>query len=285
MSSNAGRYTPVAGQPVNVDTGTPWEYIRIINSSPYALSLSLGGQGTIDFPEMYLEDIKIQQSYNGKLNFTPFSNIPNPAAALTNYVSINVYQPGEIRQPQAQPLTTMANVGNSLPLSATATAVANDGNASGTEFVEASIGGVKFVSLLNQGFLELMKNLAASNQTFLQMAPADTPGANWGIGLSGSGNLILQDLAGGFIPLTLSNGAAGGLKLSGRGNFMQGWSIFSGTGSGTFSHGLGTTPNLVLPMQSSVGSQTMGWDSANGTTVHITAGNGAAWVALAAVLA
>lgn len=116
MSSNVGRYLPAnysASNPINVDTGLGWEYIRIINNSPYLLSVSMGGAGTFDFPEMYLEDIKLISGYNGKITIIPFANFP-PAAissALSSLITINVYQPGEIRQPQAQPLTTMSAIG------------------------------------------------------------------------------------------------------------------------------------------------------------------------------
>ena len=58
-------------------------------------------------------------------------------------------------------------------------------------------------------------------------------------------------------------------------------SIFTGTGTGTYTHNLGATPDIVIVMTHTNGSQTVGYDSENGTTVHITCGAGLAFTALA----
>jgi hypothetical protein len=63
-------------------------------------------------------------------------------------------------------------------------------------------------------------------------------------------------------------------------------SKFNGTGSGNFSHGLqqfgaAVTPDIIIPVQSVAGSQTMGYNTLNSTTVNIVTGAGNAWVALA----
>lgn len=274
MSANVGRYTPVAGAVQPVDTGLPWEYIRIINSSPYMLSLSLGGQGTIDFPEMYLEDIKIEPSYNGKLSFTPVANIANPAAALTNYVSINVYQRGEIKQPQAQPLTTMANVGNSVPLNATATSVAHDTNTV-DEFIEASLSGVKTRSDTSDGLISLLKKLNGANQSYIAITPAD--GAGWNIDeLTGTNSLAFVQ---GGVQQEVH--PTKGTKYRTIGQYLGGLSLFTGTTTGTYNHNLANTPNLVEVCQNAVGSQTMGADTYGATTVHVTSAAGNAFVGLA----
>lgn len=57
-------------------------------------------------------------------------------------------------------------------------------------------------------------------------------------------------------------------------------STFAGTATGTYNHGLGATPTIVLPMQDVVGSQTMGYDTLTVTQVHITSGAGNSFNAL-----
>lgn len=59
-------------------------------------------------------------------------------------------------------------------------------------------------------------------------------------------------------------------------------SKFSGTGSGTFNHGLGVTPDIILANPATGGgSQTIGFSSLNSTTCVVTTGAGLAWNALA----
>ena len=113
-----GTFTPSQflppASPKNIDVGVPWEYIRVINNSPYALQIGLGGQGTINFPEGWLEDIPVDRSFNGKLTFTPVANYSGTAIAraLANYVTVNAYRIGELAHPQAQPIGTVGSTAN-----------------------------------------------------------------------------------------------------------------------------------------------------------------------------
>lgn len=99
--------------PFSQDTGLGWEYIRIINNSPYLLRVTLGNQGTLTVPEMWLEDIAISQKYNGKLTIAPIVNISpaNVNGSLSSLVSINTFSAGEITTPRSQPLGTPAGIG------------------------------------------------------------------------------------------------------------------------------------------------------------------------------
>lgn len=58
-------------------------------------------------------------------------------------------------------------------------------------------------------------------------------------------------------------------------------SVFSGTGSGTYNHNLGATPDFIALSTHTNGSQTLGYDSENSTTVHVTCGAGLAFIGLA----
>lgn len=102
-----------ATSPFNQDTGLGWQYIRIINNSPYLLRVALGNQGAVTVPEMWLEDIQLTQSYNGKVTITPIVNIApaNVNSSLSSLVSLNVFQPGELSAPRAQPLGTPGGIG------------------------------------------------------------------------------------------------------------------------------------------------------------------------------
>lgn len=57
------------------------------------------------------------------------------------------------------------------------------------------------------------------------------------------------------------------------------WGSAGFSGSGTINHGCGAQPDIVLPSTHINGSQTVGYDSENSTTVHITAGAGLQGVA------
>ena len=189
------------------------------------------------------------------------------------------------------PLTYETNVGNSVPLQASATSVANDGTTVPTEFIESSISGTKQLSILTDGTLKSLKNTGNANTDFFEYAPADDAGPGgfdmvlrliWA-----QSDLVFFDKIGNGEMFRIRNtqGSNSGIIVSGLGGRVRAWSVFSGTGSGTFNHGLQATPNVICPTQNTVGSQTMGWDTANATSVHITAGNGAAWSAIALLMA
>jgi hypothetical protein len=80
----------------------------------------------------------------------------------------------------------------------------------------------------------------------------------------------------------------GGLSFSGMGtgitwktgDTLSGTHTFTGAATGTYTHGAGGTPFMVLPMQQTSGSQTMGYDSITSTQVHITSGAGNSFKAL-----
>ena len=64
------------------------------------------------------------------------------------------------------------------------------------------------------------------------------------------------------------------------GDTLSGTHTFTGTTTGTYTHGAGGTPFIVIPMCSVSGSQTMGYDTVTSTQVHITSGAGLGFKAL-----
>jgi hypothetical protein len=106
--NNFGQYTVstylAPAQPLQITTGVGWEYIRIVNNSSYMLNINFSGMGNILMPEMFLEDIYMPSSYRGSFIITPVINLTTVSHSVSNLVTINAYQHGEIAQPQAQPL-------------------------------------------------------------------------------------------------------------------------------------------------------------------------------------
>ena len=70
---------------------------------------------------------------------------------------------------------------------------------------------------------------------------------------------------------TLNLGSGGTLKFEG-GNTIKDISSFTGTGTGTYNHGLNRTPFWVAPIVNVSGSATQGFDTATSTQVHVTLG-------------
>jgi hypothetical protein len=147
--------------------------------------------------------------------------------------------------------------------------------------------------------LELTSGVITTNNTQV----FNSSGYDTFIGARGTNN-VLHLQAGGTDLVTISNTLfnviSTPLKLSlgdlqiGNGKlvFNDGSHVsrmhgFSGTGSGTFNHNCGTTPNLIMLTTANPGggSQTLGYNPSTltSTTVDVTAGAGLPWVGLAIV--
>lgn len=95
-------------QPLSISSGVNFEYIRIINNSPYLLTLSILGVGNKVMPEFYLEDIYLPSNYLGSITITPQVNITSVSHNVSTLVTVDVYMKGEISYPQSQPLAQPA---------------------------------------------------------------------------------------------------------------------------------------------------------------------------------
>jgi hypothetical protein len=210
------------------------------------------------------------------------------------------------------PLVRQTNIGNSVPLSTSATSISNDGNSANTSVVEATVSGdsgsavsitnngvVAIGTTANKGSITLKGTLSTDNGSLT----TDGTGILSAVAFEPTGAASKPKISGdssGNINIDVPNGTrivqvnSGGLDLTTSGTFditagemhatngfkfsnsqtMSKISTFSGAGSGTYNHNLGGTPAIVLPMCNVSGSQTMGYDSANSTQVHITSGGG-----------
>lgn len=182
--------------------------------------------------------------------------------------------------------------------------IGNDGSAF---FGETGPTETRFLKWDNSGFLQIFRNSVAGNVPVLYFKDANT-GKIWQLfAMQADGSLLWQEAGTGAFGLRLfPNGSissdGGNLSTDGAGNLTakqinangtiklvngggglfqgqtgQGWQAvgkFTGTVTGTYSHNAGIAPTHCTPMQDSVGSQTMGWDSPTATQVHITSGAG-----------
>lgn len=210
------------------------------------------------------------------------------------------------------PLVRQTNIGNSVPLSTSATSISNDGNSANTSIIESTVSGdsgsavsisnngvVAIGTTANPGSITVKGTLSTDNGAFttdgtgiLEAVAFEPTGASSKPKISGdsSGNINIDvpagtrimQINGGGLDLTTSGTfditagtmhAATAFKFS-NSQTMSKISTFTGSGSGTYNHNLGTTPAIVLPMCDISGSQTMGYDSLTSTQVHITAGGG-----------
>jgi hypothetical protein len=72
----------------------------------------------------------------------------------------------------------------------------------------------------------------------------------------------------------------GGLNFTGIAGTLSRFTFFTGTGSGTYSHSQGVTPQWVCAVTNVAGSATQGFDSGTSTQVHITLGAANAFTAM-----
>lgn len=261
---------PTTGQGMVVKSGlqTGCGTLYFLNKSNIGIWIVFEDGSTGIIPAWWARPFTMQQKTN-QLWLTQAYILNSTAGNPISQLFLEVYQANEDASGlYSGPIPYQQNLGNNVPINATATSVVNDGNAAGTTIVEATAVGDPSSDVLikNNGSARFRNSVEAINLVPVQ----DGVGRLLGIfGYDGTNNhLAMQCNTDGTVAFHF-------------GGIIGGFSIFSGTGSGTFNHGLGTTPRLVLPIQHAVGSQTMGYDSENATTVHITAGNGAAWVALA----
>jgi hypothetical protein len=167
---NFGRYTLSTylspASPLEIDVGLNWGYIRLINNSPYLLKVDFSGQGTIDHPEMYLEDYVITPSFRGKITITPSINLNNAQYSPSFILSVNAYLPGEIASPQAQPMTFLSNVGNTVNTNTMGTnTLSNEGNPINTEVIDIGTPtNSKLVDIFNDHFTWSVEQSSVKHQ-------------------------------------------------------------------------------------------------------------------------
>ena len=237
--NNFGRQALTPGTPVNYPTGTGWEFIQVINESPYLLGLNFSGLGSIDFPISHREDIYMPRGYTGSLVITPSNygyTAAFVAAAPSAFVTVNGFGPGEIKNPQSVALARLNNVGNTVSgVAGTASNLNNTGNPAGTNIISSTVSGdaQQAFSVSNDGIVAIGD--AAHGGSLSVVGPLTMTG---NIQSATTGNLVLN-----------GRGPAAAVQLQSSGFlFMQvdgnGVSIYNG--SGTKVARFDTAGNLIL---------------------------------------
>lgn len=134
------------------------------------------------------------------IDFTVISILPNAPIQL---LMSTYFSPGEPIPDTPQLGNSPVGIGNSLPISAQASSVADDGRVSGSETVEASVGGIKHISFLNQGLCRLLLDATSSNQETIELVNIATGGDTWGIFILTSNGLSFFDATSGKTALVL----------------------------------------------------------------------------------
>lgn len=265
--------TVAAGGYVDVGAGTSRTAATIVlyNESPNLVMVQWGASS------MWLPawtgdrfDMALDAGYNGNFRLVGQS-ISTATGAPSSVVMGNVYAAGE-HIPGTFPvaLVRQTNLGNSVPVSTSTNQVINDGNAAGTQVLEATptgAGGSQAI-ITNQG----AATLGGGNVTL------DTAGNLAGLAsLSSDGGAVVSNGSGSLTAVAF-NGRIHGVFGN---SAWNGQSFPGGTGSGTFSHSLGTTPTWAGPICTTTNSsQTQGFDTLTATTLHVTSGAGFSWLAM-----
>ncbi len=310
-----GPYTLTAGVLQPVVTGQyPQANVAVfINESPFTLRVD-PGTGSYYIISAFTQDkIILGSQYSGMLMVSPVADImvtgsPPVSVLYVLTASASAELPG--MYPAA--LTRLANIGNTVTTGGSVNSINNQNETPPIDVIFDQPTGYSSPSihLIDTGEMHLAPKGNASQADALAVIPGGGAGIyaivqmdNNLINTDGKGKfaVTLLSLLGSATPPTMGNDSSGriqfktaaaeralidalGLKLGGLGGKIQAWSGFVGSATGTYSHNLGTPPNIILCQAKVSGSQTMGWDTPTATTVHITSGAGLSWQGLAILL-
>ncbi len=222
-------------------------------------------------------------------------------SAPLSQVVVEVYSSGE-PVPGTFPaaLVRQSNIGNSINVATSATSVVNDNNIATTPVIETIVlgDGSSCVKLSNSGVFSIGNathpgSVSFDNATII----SDGAGAVSLKKLTASDFIIASLIAspvandfiqfgvGGTFPMEIDPPGTlkftnGGFITWKTGDTISGTHSFAGSATGTYTHGAGGTPFIVLPVDTSGGAQTMGADTITATQVHITSSSGHAFKAL-----
>ena len=234
--------------------------------------------------------------------------LSNAASAPISLCLIDAYTPDEVISAAFPiPLVRNTNVGGVVNASNVATLI-NNGSAPGTLILQTTPTGqataaVQFDNSGNLAIRTLSNNvwttifqIVAGSNVAAAVVTALFPGADMQIN---SLKTVGTHSVGGVQYAIEASGASyldnGAIKTSGSGlmtihnlifsltgTTISGINFFAGTGSGTFNHGLGFTPQWIgITDNSAGGSQTEGVASIGSTTCVVTTGSGHAWKGIA----
>ena len=139
-------------------------------------------------------------------------------------------------------------------------------------------------------FLASIPSTVADQNAVLNIVDNTTGAVNWQVGKqshANGDNWRVVDATNAIAPISIApltgNITISGLLLETSGRHFHPSGFFNGTGAGTFSHGLGVTPQWVGITEDVVNStMTVGVDTLGSSTVHVNVGvAGQAWIGIA----
>lgn len=171
---NFGPQTLTIGSKTDYFTGVGWEYITIINESPYILDANFSGIGSITIPAWFQEDIRMPSGYTGQVVLNP-NNYLGLTQIVSQLVSVNAWSPGEL--PSRQSVGLSQNFGNVV--TSTATNLVNDGNIAGTTIIESTQQGSTGSNILvkNNGQVTVSQFQGGTLTQLFAILPGVTAGA------------------------------------------------------------------------------------------------------------
>lgn len=228
MADFLQKYTLTAGTPVTIDTSN----YRLVaydftNDSPFDIDIQWGSNKPIALtvpPTTLWRGARPAAAllipgnqWGGIVIATPSFPLGGtpPSGAPAMQLTVHGYEKGNEPPEQVMNLNRLQNVGNSVPLNASSTSVANDGTLTGTEFIEASISGTEHVGIFTDGFMRLEKSALSADTNLLAFIDLAAGGHNWEIWLKTGAThaLYINDLTSGNTPLLLL--ASGGIQTDG----------------------------------------------------------------------
>lgn len=182
---NFGPQTLAIGAQTKYYTGVGWEYLTVINESPYLLDANFSGIGSISIPAWFSDDVRIPSGYTGQIVLTP-NNYLGLTQIVSQLVAIIGWIPGELGQRQSVGLSQ--NFGNVV--TATATNLVNDGSPVGTTIIESTELGSSGSNIVvkNDGTVGIFQYVAGTLTQLFSIIPGVASGAL-------NNNVILGDAA------------------------------------------------------------------------------------------
>ncbi len=278
--------------------------IIVFNQSPQNLDISWDSYTT--YCPAWTAMLYCISSSNVNLNWVIQSSLDSSAPPISQVtiLALDANEPAPGTFPYA--INHQLSLGNSVPLSTSATSIANDGNAISTPILESTVSGdaSSCVRMSNDGVFAIGTAAHPGSVSFDDgLIFSDGSGgfslarwlyANLIIALSGNdltlsvatGHKIALQVNGSDVADFTGNGVTfqQNIKMNnGSVEFFEGAiareSSFTGAASGFYNHGMSAAPNWIGPMCNVSGSQAMGFDSVGSTTCHITSSSGLGFTA------
>jgi hypothetical protein len=245
-------FDPSAAASGSINTGlvNRCAVIYLINESAIGIKLTFADGSTGVVPPWFARAFQLAVP-NAPIEWSQLYTLGSTGAPVS-IVQGEGYEPNEVEWAQLSqgPLARQVNIGNTVNTTSSGsqtivTNIINDGSVTPTQFIEASITGLpaSTVSISNNGTMVL------GNSTF----PGSISSDNAQFHTDGSGNVTCKNLTASGTMSVTGNLSIGSLNLT---HLIFSTFTVPGTATSpaTVSHGLGTTPRIILCQANITGS-------------------------------